>query len=450
MSEYWRKYSNHYSTITRLALPIMVGQLGVIITGYADTVMVGHYATSALASASFVNNVFNFMVMLCLGFSYGLTPLVGSLYARKDCDSVGALVKNAVVANGLFAVVLLVIMWVVYMNIEHLGLPENLIPTIKPYYQLFFWSMVPVVVSNVLRQFSDAVNDTKLAMWIFTAGNLLNIAGNYVLIYGKMGAPEMGLNGAGVSTLVSRVLMAVAFVWVLAGSRRYKPYFNGFKRGVLSRKSITKVVKTSFPVSMQLGMETGIFTFASLIVGWLGEIQLAAYQVLVMLGMLGFMIYYAVGAATSIKISNYNGVGNVTGVRNAAHAGYVITLLCAIAASATFILAGRWLIMAFTGDSAVIAVAVGLIVPLVLYQFGDATQVAFANSLRGIAEVMPIMRNAFIAYVVIGLPLVYALAIPAGWGLKGIYIAFTIALFTAGMLFMRRFYHKLKEMQVSS
>jgi MATE family multidrug resistance protein len=315
----------------------MVGQLGVIITGYADTVMVGHYATSALASASFVNNVFNFMVMLCLGFSYGLTPLVGSLYARKDCDSVGALVKNAVVANGLFAVVLLVIMWVVYMNIEHLGLPENLIPTIKPYYQLFFWSMVPVVVSNVLRQFSDAVNDTKLAMWIFTAGNLLNIAGNYVLIYGKFGAPEMGLNGAGVSTLVSRVLMAVAFVWVLAGSRRYKPYFNGFKRGVLSRKSITKVVKTSFPVSMQLGMETGIFTFASLIVGWLGEIQLAAYQVLVMLGMLGFMIYYAVGAATSIKISNYNGVGNVTGVRNAAHAGYVITLLCAIAASATFI-----------------------------------------------------------------------------------------------------------------
>ncbi len=439
MNSYWRKYRSHYADITRLSLPIMVAQLGTIITGYADTIMVGHYSTPALASASFVSNVFNLALMLSLGFSYGITPLIGVLFSKGEKTEAGAMLRMATVANVAYGALLFGGMTAFYFCLGHIGQPPELLPLIRGYYLLVLASLVPVVGTNVMRQFTDATGHTKLGMWIFTIGNVANIAGNYLLIYGKFGAPELGLMGAGWSTLGSRVMMCVAYLGVILLSARYRPYCEGFAKARVKVAQVREVAAKSMPVSMQLGMETGIFTLAGIVVGWLGTNSMAAYQILVIFGSIGFMVYYAFGAGMAIKIAHYKGVGDVDGVRRTAHAGYMLTLVCTALACTVFVTWGNHIIGLFTRDAAVAAIATGLLWALVLYQLGDATQIAFASALRGIGQVKPMMNCAFLAYVVLGLPLIFVLGLPQHLGLLGIYLAFFVALLSAGILFLRNF-----------
>lgn len=439
MAKYWSTYRHHYSDITRLSLPIIVAQLGTIITGYADTMMAGRYSTEALASASFVNNAFNLIIMLSLGFSYGITPLAGALFSRGEKLQCGALLRTATYANLGYGLLLLGGMMVLYPNLHLLGQPEELLPLIRPYFLVIALSMVPVVLTHVARQFTDALGHTSLGMWIFSIGNGVNVVGNYILIFGHFGAPELGLMGAGYATLAARTLMCVMYVCVIAFSKRYRPYSRGYAQSRLSRVEIRQVVRKSLPISIQLGMETSVFTVSGVVVGWLGTHSLAAYQILVMLGSIGFMIYYAFGAGMAIKIAHYKGVNDMESVRRAAHSGYVLTLASTALACLVFVAWGEEIISMFTPDQAVIAIAVGMLLPLVLYQFGDATQITFSSALRGLGLVKPMMLCAFLAYVVIGIPLVWVLGLPEHFGLLGVYVAFFVSLLSAGLLFLKHF-----------
>lgn len=445
MGKFWTEYKKYYKLILSIGLPISLGQLGVIVTGFVDTMMVGRYSTEALASASFVNSLFNLMNIVCLGFSYGITPIVGACYAKGEKRKIGEVVKNALLLNVIFGVVCCLIMLVAYVYLDRMGQPVELLPLMRPYYIVILLSMLPVVAVNALRQFTDGITDTKLAMIILLGGNVLNIVGNWLLIYGKCGFPEWGLYGAGVSTLVARVLMLVVYVACLLCMKRYREYVQGFKAGVIKVKDMAGLGKLSIPVSMQMGMETAIFTFASVLVGWLGADYLAAYQVILVMGTLGFMVYYSFGASMSIMISNYAGVGDFAQVRKCADAGYHIILMSALAASVLLLVSGRAAISLFTSDEAVVGIALSLILPWIVYQLGDATQVAYANALRGIKCVMPVMRYAFLAYVVVGMPACYMFAFPAGGGIVGVYLSFAVSLFVAGVLFLCRFYREINK-----
>jgi MATE family multidrug resistance protein len=327
-----------------------------------------------------------------------------------------------------------------------LGQPAQLLPLMRPYYVVVLLSMIPLIVVNTLRQFTDGITDTHVSMWVLTGGNLLNIVGNWMLIYGTCGMPEWGLFGAGVSTLLSRVVMAVVYIAVFCRMKKYKGYFRGFIEESVNRRDMLAVCRTSSPVAMQMGMETGIFTVASVMIGWLGAEYLASYQVILILGTIGFMVYYSFGAGMAIKISNCAGVGDVRQIRLSARAGYHIILLSALVACLVFFFAGRYIIMLFTSDARVIAISTTLIIPLLLYQLGDATQVAYANALRGISCVMPVMKYAFIAYVLVGLPLNYLFGFTFHGGIVGIYLSFFVALLLAGILYMQRFYRQLRQM----
>ena len=190
----------------------MVAQLGTIVTGFADTMMVGHYNTPSLAAGSLVTTVFNLVILLSLGFSYGITPLVGALASQGDNRKVGAMMRHVAAANVVFGLVLMLASGAFYFALGHLGQPVEIMPLVRPYYIIIWLSMIPVILTHIFRQSCDAVGDTQLGMWIFTAGNVLNIVGNYMLIFGKWGAPELGLAGAGWSTLAARCFMAVAYV----------------------------------------------------------------------------------------------------------------------------------------------------------------------------------------------------------------------------------------------
>ena len=390
------------------------------------------------------------MTVLCMGFSYGTTPIIGAKNARGEYDAVGMTVKNAVLLNMIFGVSIGLCMLVLYFNIERLGQPANLIPLIKPYYIVMLLSTLPMLLVNTLRQFTDGITDTKLSMWIIIGGNILNIILNYLTIYGKFGFPELGLLGAGLSTLAARVAMAVAYVVILANASKYKRYLEGMKRGRIDRSVTTAIFGTSWPLAVQMGLETGIFSFASVMIGWIGETSLAAYQIMLSISMIGFLIYYSFGASMSIKIAGYYGSGDIDKIKSCSRAGLHIIILCAIAASSIFYMLGEPIIRLFTSDVSVIAVALTVIPPLMLYQIGDALQVTFANALRGLTDVKPMMVIAIIAYLIIGLPAGYLLAFPCGLEIVGIYLSFAIALLFAGLLFFWKFSSDIKQLSQST
>ncbi len=419
-----------------LGLPILVGQLGNIVVGFADNIMVGRYSTEALASASFVNNMFNTAIFLLLGFTYGLTPLAGALFGNGRLAETGALTRQAVKINIAFAAAVTAAMGIVYFNLDRMGQPAELMPIIKPYYLLYLAGLIPVAVFNVLAQWSYAINNTSLPMWLILGANVFNIGGNYLLIYGNFGAPELGLFGAGLATLAARIGCMAVMIAVMLRARRYAPYREGFLHRPARRGDNRLLWRTSMPVALQMGFESGSFTAAAVMTGWLGAVPLAAFQIIVIIGTLGFCIYYSIGSAITIKVANAAGTGDTGGMRHMAWAGYHIMLAMMTVSSVTFVVAGPVMMHAFTTDPAVLALAGTLLFPLVLYQLGDATQITFANALRGTSRVMPMLWIAFVCYVLVGIPATYLLGIAGGMGVYGIILSFSASLFLAGALFL--------------
>lgn len=430
------KYKNDYIQIARLGLPILVGQVGMIVVGFADNIMVGRYSTQALASASFVNGVFNTAIFACVGFSYGLTPLVGALFSQGRKAQIGGLVKNGIVVNILFTLMVSLLMGILYMNVDRLDQPEELLPIIRPYFLLYLGGIIPISIFQVFAQWSWGIKNTSMPMWIILGSNILNIIGNWLLIYGNCGMPELGLQGAGISTLAARWLCAIVITGIFLTRRHNREYRDGFRSTRMSWPMVRQINVTSWPVSLQSTMESASFSVVALMAGWLGALELASFQILVIISTLGFCIYYSIGSAIAVLVSNETGLGNRQGTRRVAFAGYHIMLLLVVAASLMIVALNRQFIAAFTEDQAVIALTYTLIFPLLLYQVGDATQITFANALRGTSNVMPMLWIAFVSYVVIGIPASYLLGFTAGLGLYGLILSFSVSLFTAAALFL--------------
>jgi len=276
-----KKYFATYRSIAKLAFPLFLGQLGNIAVGFADNIMVGHYSTEALASASFVNNFFNIAIFACVGFTYGLTPIIGAMYARGETDRIGRAVRVGIWVNTLFTIAVASIMLGIYFNLHRLGQPDELMPLIRPYYLIVLSGMLPVCIFNVLAQWSFGCNDTALPTWIVLAANAVNIFGNYLLIYGNWGLPELGLTGAGISTLTARFICMGAILWVFFGTRRGAPYIAGFRaKADRSDGMFRSVAATGFPVSMQMTFETASFSGSAIMAGWIGAVSLVFFVLL--------------------------------------------------------------------------------------------------------------------------------------------------------------------------
>ena len=436
-----------YKELVVLALPILIGQVGMIVVGFADNIMVGRYSTDALASASFVNNIFNVVVLGIIGFSYGITPLAGAMYSKGKKKETGALMRSALRINFYVLCGFMAIMTAVYFNLERLGQPEHLLPVIRPYYLITLVGMVPIMVFNVFAQWSYSLNNTRMPMWIILGANVLNVCGNYVFIYGHFGMPELGLTGAGLSTLASRLLCGALILGVFFFKKKYREYVSGFFTRGIWRKHNRKLFVTSYPVSLQLICESASFSFAGIMAGWMGGVELAALQVIIIVGTLGFCIYYSFGSAVAVKVSNAAGTSNKEEMRAYAWRGYHIMLLLMTLSSLIFIFAGKNLMGAFSNDIEVVSMATGLIFPLVLYQLGDATQINFANALRGTSHVKPMSWIAFICYIVVGIPATYLMTFTLKMGMDGLIGSFSVSLFLAGALFLIYFVKATRKTQ---
>jgi len=434
-----KNYSKYYRSLFTVGIPIIIGQIGMIVLGFADTLMIGHHSTTELAAASFVNNVFTLAIIFAMGFSYGLTPIVGDLYGKGEVTEVGSSLKNSLFANTLIALLLTFIMWIVYISLDKMGQPKELIPIIRPYYIILLISLVFVMLFNGFKQFADGITDTNVSMWILIGGNALNIFGNYILIYGKFGAPEMGLVGAGLSTLISRIVMVIVFAIVFFKAKKYHCYREGFKESTINKREFIRLNRFGWPIALQMGMETASFSLSTIMVGWIGTMALAAHQIMLTVSQLCFMIYYGMGAAVAIRVSNFKGQNDIDSVKHTSSAGFHIIMVLSITSCLPIFILRNELGALFTDNLEVGLLVAQLVIPMLIYQFGDGLQCNYANALRGIADVKPIMLYAFIAYFLISLPVGYFFAFILNWGLVGIWMAFPFGLTSAGIMYYLRF-----------
>ncbi len=380
-----------------------------------------------------------------MGFSYGLTPLVGQFFGRGDKFRVGGLLRNSLLANFMIGLFLSVVMGIMYLNVHRMGQPEELLPLIRPYFLLQLTSLVFVMMFNSFKQFADGITDTKTSMWIMLSANLLNIIGNSLLIYGVWGLPALGLKGAGISTLTSRIFMFVAFAILFFRKQSYRRYLVGYHRTTYNTGDLKVLNRMGMMVGLQMGMETALFSISGIMIGWLGTVPLAAHQVVASISTLGFMVYYGVGSAVSIRVSNFFGRGDIAGVRRATLAGAHLLGLLAILVSVFFLLVREHIGWLYTSSEDVVNLVAVLMVILVFYQFGDSLQIIFANALRGVADVTSMAVISFIGYFVIALPVSYICGFVLDWGIEGIWLGYPVGLTLTGGMMCWRFYYFLRK-----
>lgn len=443
------KYAAHYKTLLRLGLPILVGQTGMVILGLADTLMIGHHSTAELGAASFVNNIFNFAIIFSMGFAYGLTPIVGGYFGTQKYDEAGKTFRMSIFANMLETVIVVAVMTALYYNLDWLGQPKELIHFIRPYYVLMIFALIFKNIFVTFKQFSDSIAETKIGMWLLIGANLMNIVGNYILIYGKLGFPELGLFGAGISTLFANIVMVIVFVWIFLRDKRFKIYSKGMWHSEWSKSLFRRLNVLGWPIAFQLGMETASFSLSAVMAGWLGTVALASHQVMITISTISFLIYYGIGSAVAIRVSHFNGQHDLKNIRYTASAGFRMIVMFGLCTSCFIFLfrndMGGW----FTDNPAVSVMVASLVIPFLFYQLGDGLQINYANALRGVSDVKVMMIIAFVAYFVIALPAGYFFGFVMHWGLVGVWLNFPIGLTFAGLLYRMRFRYHLKH-QVNS
>ena len=260
-----------------------------------------------------------------------------------------------------------------------------------------------------------------------------------MLIFGHCGFPEMGLLGAGLATLLSRLLEFLLLAGVFHLTGRYALYRRDFPGTCITGADQRELYRMGCPVALQLGLEAASFGLSAVYVGWLGATALAAHQIMIVVGRLFFMLYYGMAAAVAVRVSYYRGAGETEQTRHVAFAGLHLCWFIGLCLAIPLLLLRGRLGMLFTHSADVPALVAMLCVPFLIYQVGDALQCVYANALRGMARVKPMVRIAFVAYIVISLPLGYLFGFVCGWGLTGIWMAFPFGLTTAGLLYYREF-----------
>lgn len=437
-----RRYTSQYKPLLQLGFPIIIGQIGVIVLNFADTLMIGHHTTDELAAAAFVSNIFMLGLLIAMGFAYGLTPVIGSLFGKGERDKIGETLRNGLAVNTVVAFVLMAVYTVLYFFLDRLGQPAQLIPIMRPYYIVNLISVPFVCWLNAIKQFFDATTNTRTPMWVLLGGNLLNILGNWLLIYGVGPFPELGLLGAGLSTLISRIVMFVALTVIALTSSQYAEERRGFHTSRITKQGFSHLWSMGLPLGMQMGMESGAWSLCSVIVGWIGTDALAGHQIMLTISQLFFQVYYGLAAAVSIRTSLFCGQKDYGRIVPTAWAGFHLCMVVAAVITIPVVLFRDSIGYLFTDSPSVAAVVASTIAPLIVYQIGDGLQCTFGNALRGLSDVKPMMFVAFISFFVVSLPLSYTLGIVLGGGLVGVWWAFPFGLTLAGFLyryfFMRR------------
>ncbi len=468
----WKEYFPYYKRNLKVAFPVMITQIGASLVGLIDSIMVGHYATADFAAVSFSNAIFFTVMVFAMGLLMGVTPLVGfevgagekeegrlkieegaeslrrqeigkqrASVGERSAEKIQALFSNGFIMTIGVCVVMALLLGSVYPFLDRFGQEDVVVEAARRYYLYIVISIIPFLFFCFFKQFLEGLGNTLVAMILTLIANGLNVLLNWVFIFGHWGAEPMGATGAGLATLIARTILPIMVFAVILARKQWRLYVQ--KQGINDKEQnigvIRKLLKVGTPIGIQTFLETFTFTMSFIFIGWLSKEALAAHQIANQIADLTFMLAIGIGSATTIRVSHQLGKGDLYAVRMASNASIHLVLLMNTFGAALMISLRHYIPYIFTKDTEVIAIASQLILFAGLFQYADGLQTVGAAMLRGITDVKKPMFYAFVAYILIALPIGLICMFPLGLGANGMWIGFIFGLSVAAILFHTRF-----------
>ncbi len=443
----------------QLAYPVILGMLGHTLIMIVDNIMVGKLGSTELAAVSLGNSMVFVALSLGIGFSTAITPIVGEADAEKDTDKI-----RSVFHNGLFLCVILgfALFGLIVLGkpiMEMLHQPKEVIVLAKPYLDWVGFSLVPLIIYQGYKQFADGLSMTKYSMYAIVLANILHVIVNYFLIYGFWIFPKMGILGAGLGTVISRIAMVVFMHVILSRQERLQTYFQNFSFAEIKKETIRKIVSLGIPSAMQMLFEVVLFTAGIWLCGNIGKTSQAANQIALSLASMTFMFAMGLSVVSMIRVSNQKGLQDYKNLVVVARSIFLLAILIEIVFALLFILLHQivpplFLDMSDTtqllDNQEVVAIAAKLLLVAAVFQISDGIQVVVLGALRGLQDVKIPMYITFVAYWVIGFPISYYLGEYTELKAVGVWIGLLAGLTAAAVFLFIRFHYLTKKLIVEN
>ncbi len=434
----------HILSTFELAYPIIIGQLGIIMMGVVDSLMVGHLSAAHLAAASLGNSLAFILMIIGIGVSLAVTPLVAIAVGANKYDECGIYFRQSLLVNSTLSIFLAFAIFFAAGLIEYFDQPPEVQILAKSYMRIIGFSTLPLMVFQTYKQFIEGFSIMKPAMIIAILANLINAFVNWILIFGELGFPRLELNGAGWATFASRLFMAICIMIYVMKSKLFRQYNVSFHFKNFNRHIIKKILSLGLPSGFQYFFEIGAFSFAVVMVGWLGTKQLAAHQIAINLASISFMAVLGISVAGSIRVGNAVGMKDIFETRRAGFTASLLGAFVMFISSVIFILFRNHLPTLYVQDDQVINYASSLLIIAALFQLSDGTQAVGIGILRGLTDVKIPTAITFIAYWIVGLPIGYLLGFTFDLGVQGVWIGLLLGLTTSAILLTIRFNSRSK------
>ena len=433
----------------------MLGMIGHTLVSFIDNIMVGQLGTAELAAVSLGNSFVFIAMSLGIGFSTAITPLVAEADGEKNIKKGKQAFNHGLILCTILGVVLFLMILAIKPLMYHMDQPAEVVDLAMPYLNLVAFSLVPLIMFQGFKQFADGLSQTKYAMYATILANVINVVLNYVLIFGKFGFPEMGIIGAAIGTLVSRVVM-LAYIWLLLKSKeKFVPYFERFSFSNVKKTILRKIISLGFPSALQMFFEVAIFTAAIWLSGVLGKNPQAANQIALNLSSMTFMVAMGLSVTAMIRVGNQKGLKNFKELRRIAFSIFLLTFFLDIIFALIFMIFNQELPKIYVDEYdalnqidnlEVISIAAKLLLVSAVFQISDGLQVVILGALRGLQDVKIPTVITFIAYWLIGFPISYFLGKEDMYGSVGIWLGLLAGLTASGILLYIRFNYLTKKL----
>ena len=448
-------YTKEFSYNWRLAAPVIMGMLGHTFVGLVDNIMVGQLGAAELAAVSLGNSFFFVAMSLGIGFSTAITPLIAEADSEQNFARGKSALKHGFVLCTLLALVLFALMLLAKPLMYMMEQPQEVVVLALPYLDMVALSLIPLIIFQALKQYSDGMSLTKYPMYATIIANIINIFFNYVLIFGVWGFPKMGVVGAGLGTLISRFVMLFLMWYFLKRLEKTKAYLSGLKLFVLEHSMMKKIIGLGLPSALQMFFEVGIFTAAIWLSGTLGKNAQAANQIALNLSSMTFMIATGLSVTAMVRVGNQKGLKRPVELRRIAKSIFIMGLILATLFAVLFLVFHQTLPTFYLDlndmehlmdNQNVVQIAANLLIIAALFQISDSTQVVFLGALRGLQDVKIPTLITFVAYWIVGFPISYYLGASARYGSIGIWIGLLAGLTASSIFLYIRFDYLSKQL----
>lgn len=441
-------YTKEFKYNIFLATPVMLGMLGHTLVAFVDNIMVGQLGTAELAAVSLGNSFMFIAMSLGIGFSTAITPLVAEADGKRNFDLGESSFRHGLFLCSVLGVALFILVFIAKPLMYVMNQPPEVVNLAMPYLNLVAVSLIPLIIFQAFKQLGDGLSLTRYPMYATIAANIINIILNYVFIFGKFGFPQLGIVGAAIGTLASRVIM-VTYLWYLLWVHpKAGAYVRQIKMFVLEKWMLIKVINLGLPSAMQMFFEVAIFTAAIWLSGILGKNPQAANQIALNLSSMTFMIAMGFSVAAMIRVGNQKGLNQFKELRRIALSIFLLTTIMAVVFAIFFMIFNTALpkiyldyedVVNFADNYEVVAIASKLMIIAAVFQISDAMQVVTLGALRGMQDVKIPTIITFIAYWLIGFPISFYLSMYSDQGSTGIWIGLLAGLTASAVLLFLRF-----------